>query len=297
MKEITLALDWTPNINHIGFFIARERGFYRELGLQVSLLDPAADGYALTPAKKVELGQADLALCPTESVISYRTKARPFDLLAIAAIFQTDLSAIAVRTDAGIHRPRDLDGRSYASYRARYEDAIVRQLIRNDGGQGNIEVVYPDKLGIWEAISGGKYDATWIFENWEGAETAKLGLNCFKMRDYRIPYSYSPVLAGSEARLATLPIKEFLAATKRGYLYAQENPDEAVELFGPFVPQKNIDLHKALSLSVEAFGNAQNWGKMEERTVLAFLEWLWEMGLERQASAPSKWFTNAYSSA
>ena len=93
-------------------------------------------------------------------------------------------------------------------------------------------------------------------------------------------------MAGSEARLAALPIKEFLAATKRGYLYAQEQPEEAVKLFEPFVPQKNIDLHKALSRSSEAFGNAQNWGKMEERTVLAFLEWLQEMGLEQQPLAP-----------
>ena len=78
MKKLTLALDWTPNINHIGFFIAQEKGFYKELGLDVSITDPSEDNYAVTPAKKIELGQANFALCPTESILSYRTKSKPF---------------------------------------------------------------------------------------------------------------------------------------------------------------------------------------------------------------------------
>ena len=194
MKTLTLALDWTPNINHIGFFIARRNGFYRDIGLDVSILDPADDDYAVTPAGKVESGGADIALCPTESIISYRTKPEPFDLTAIAAVFREDLSAVAVRADGGIETPRDLDGRSYASYRARYEDEIIRELIRSDGGRGDIEVVYPEKLGIWETLISGRYDSSWIFTNWEGVEAESRGaaLNLFRMRDYGIPYSYFP---------------------------------------------------------------------------------------------------------
>ncbi|MEO0734837.1 MAG: ABC transporter substrate-binding protein, partial [Bacteroidota bacterium] len=91
MSSVRLALDWTPNVNHVGFFVARAKGFYREGGLEVELLDPAADDYAVTPAKRVELGQADLALCPTESLLSYRTKAAPVPLLGIAALYREDL--------------------------------------------------------------------------------------------------------------------------------------------------------------------------------------------------------------
>ena len=138
MTQLTLALDWTPNINHIGFFVALENGLYHEHGLEVLIHDPSEDNYQITPAKKVEIGEADLALCPTESIISYRRKSRPFSLLGIAAIFQQDLSAIAVQAGMDIISPKDLDGLSYASYRARYEDEIVRQLIKNDGGKGDI---------------------------------------------------------------------------------------------------------------------------------------------------------------
>jgi ABC-type nitrate/sulfonate/bicarbonate transport system substrate-binding protein len=105
MTQLTLAIDWTSNINHIGFFIAQEKGFYRELDLEVNIVDPSADNYQTTSAKEVELGMADFALCPTESNISYRTKSKPFSLIANAAILKEDLSAIVVKSSSGIKSP------------------------------------------------------------------------------------------------------------------------------------------------------------------------------------------------
>jgi ABC-type nitrate/sulfonate/bicarbonate transport system substrate-binding protein len=133
MEKFTIALDWTANTNHTGFYVAKTKGFYAELGLEVRIDTPDMDNYSRTPAKKVELGQADMALCPFESVISYRTKTKAFDAVAIATIFQEDLSAIASLASSGIQRPSDLDGKVYASYKARYEDEIVRQMIKNNG--------------------------------------------------------------------------------------------------------------------------------------------------------------------
>ncbi|MFT7308173.1 MAG: ABC-type nitrate/sulfonate/bicarbonate transport system substrate-binding protein, partial [Spirosomataceae bacterium] len=116
MEKIRIALDWTANINHIGFFIAKEKGFFTDHDLEVEITDPSVDNYETTPAKKVELGEVDFALCPMESVISFQTKPQPFALKAIAAIFQEDLSAIAVRSSDFITSPKDLDGKTYASY-------------------------------------------------------------------------------------------------------------------------------------------------------------------------------------
>lgn len=56
MKTLTLALDWTPNINHIGFIVALQKHYYAAKGLDVEIIDPSADDYAVTPAKKIELG-------------------------------------------------------------------------------------------------------------------------------------------------------------------------------------------------------------------------------------------------
>lgn len=298
MNKISIALDWTANINHIGIFIAKEKGFFTDYGLEVEIVDPSVDNYEVTPAKKVELGEVDFALCPMESVISYRAKQKPFALKAVAAIFQEDLSAIAVRSGESIASPKDLDGKTYASYKARYEDEIVKQLIRNDGGEGSIKVIYPEKLGIWETIVNGDLDATWIFLNWEGveAESATIPLTYFKMRDFRIPYSYSPVIVASEQNIQDKAVsyKKFLDALKKGYQFSKEQPTEAIEILARFVPDKDkkINLSKALAQSVAAFGNENNWGTMEETNVTEFLNWLHENKLETQHIVVSDLFTN-----
>ncbi len=299
MTTLKLALDWTPNINHIGFFIAQEKGFYKDLDLDIEMLDPSSDDYKTTPAKKVELGKAHFALCPTESVISYRTKRNPFDLIGVAAILKKDLSAIAVKKDSQILSPKDLDYKKYSSYQARYEDQIVRQMIKNDGGIGAIDIGYPKKLGIWETVINGSYDATWIFLNWEGvaAKTLDADFRYFKMRDYDIPYSYSPVLvAGQEAMEANkADYRAFITGTKKGFKYCQTNPEEAVKIFKSFVPtsDQHIDLAAALSQTLDSFSTNEHWGKFDKEEVTRFLDWIYEHQLETKVLQPNELFTNS----
>nr|WP_297919496.1 ABC transporter substrate-binding protein [uncultured Allomuricauda sp.] len=286
MKTFKLALDWTPNINHIGFFIADELGYYRGAGLKVELLNPQEDNYTTTPAKKVELGKADMSLCPFESILSYRTKSRTFDAVAIAAIFQEDLSGIAVLAESALKRPKDLDGKTYASYKARYEDEIVRQMVINDGGRGELDLVYPEKLGIWATLLSKKYDATWIFRNWEGvqAEDKDVPLRTFQLSDYGIPYGYSPVIMASKSAvdLEKEDYAVFLRTTRKGFLYARENPEDAINILKPHVPESDgdIDLLKSQKQSIPAYGTDENWGKMEKNRVHLFIEWLHQKGLE-----------------
>ncbi|UZO81347.1 ABC transporter substrate-binding protein [Aquimarina sp. ERC-38] len=299
MQQITLALDWTPNTNHLGFFIAKEKEFYKEKGIDLNIIDPSKDNYQETPAKKVELGKADLALCPLESIISYQTKSKPFDLIAIAALLQEDLSAIVTRNDGSIATPKDLDGKIYASYKARYEDEIVKCMIKNDGGEGNLDLTYPEKLGIWDTILNGAYDATWIFMNWEAQQEgiSNKNLNYFKMKDYGIPYSYSPVIAVSQKKLLEQgdTYRNFLSATKKGYIYAKENQTEALAILTKVVPKKDhlINLEKSLEATIPYFGT-QDWGHMDSQNVTDFLNWLAEHQLEKQELKPDQLFTNNY---
>lgn len=298
MENIKLALDWTPNINHIGFFVAQEKAFYEELGLKVEISDPSADNYKTTPAKKVELGEADFALCPTESIVSYRTKTKPFDLIAVAAILQEDLSAIVVKKNQGIDSPKDLDGKIYSSYQARYEDGIVKAMVENDGGKGDLKISYPDKLGIWNTLLEGESDATWIFLNWEGVAAKEFAdqLLYFRMADYQIPYSYSPVIAAGESRISQKEVhyKAFLQASKKGYLYCKQNPEEAVEILRKYVPEseQKINLREALKVTAPHFGNEENWGLMREQVVATFMDWIREKGLETSQLKVSEIMTN-----
>ena len=298
-NEVNLYLDWTPNVNHIGFLVANELGFYKDLDLKVQILDPSIDNYKVTPAKKVELGESDFALCPFESVISYRTKDKPFDLTAIAAILQKDLSAIAV-IDSRIKSPRYLDNKTYASYGARYEDLIVKQMIINDGGKGTVDFKYPEKLGIWETLVSKKQDSTWIFLNWEGieAKNKNISLNYFKMRDFKIPYSYSPVIVGSEKFCNEHQelVKKFLVATKKGFLFSISNKNEAVDILSKFIPghESELNLEDALEETIKALLDNNSWGKIRESNINKFVNWLKENEIVESNLSIKHLFTNSF---
>lgn len=78
------------------------------------------------------------------------------------------MSVIVVKGDLGINLLKDLDYKIYSFYWVRYEDGIVKEMIKNDGGEGNLIVVYLDKFGIWNILLKGEVDVIWIFLNWEG---------------------------------------------------------------------------------------------------------------------------------
>ena len=130
----------------------------------------------------------------------------------------------------------------------------------NDGGKGELDIIYPSKLQIWDTLLSGSADSTWIFLNWEGvaAEAKGQRLRFFKMSDYQIPYSYSPLIAASawNIKMKTELYTSFIKATRMGFNYCSSNPEEASEILSKYVPRTDIhiDLLKALKAS-----SAKSW--------------------------------------
>ncbi len=299
MTNLKLAIDWTPNSNHVGFFIARDLGYYKEFNLEVEIVDPAEDNYLVTPAKKLENGLVDFAITPFESVISLNNKPNHVNAIAIYTIFQSDLSSIVSLKSGKINRPAAMDGLIYASYKARYEDHIIKQMIVNDKGNGDIKITYPQKLGIWNTLLSKEADVTWIFDNWEGieAETRGIELNKFKLENFGIPYGYSPVVIAKKENLEPNKIAyaNFLQASKEGFLFAKNNLKKACEILENYVTpidKQNINLMKSLELTVANIGSAESCGKMEERKVNDFVNWLISNHIESEKIRKYQLYTN-----
>lgn len=297
-EKVVVALDWTPNTNHIGFYVAKARGLYAAAGLDVAIRSPHVDEYHVTPASLLATGEATFAVTPTETVISYNTWPEPDKkpkIKAVAALLQQDTSAVVALKSSGIARPRDLDGKVYASYGARYEGRIVQSLIRADGGSGEyVEKAVP-MLGIWNTLLQDTADATWVFMGWEGVEAEQKGveLNVFKLQDYGIPYAPCPLLVAhpdtvnSKADMA----RRFLAATEAGYQAAAADPQAAAADFlaavatehaaQPLSPPLDAALVEAsaLRLAKEYLTAGGRWGVMETGRWDAFLDWLAENNL------------------
>ncbi|WP_267163831.1 ABC transporter substrate-binding protein [Halovenus salina] len=284
MSDIELALDWTPNTNHSGIYVAQAEGYYDDAGLDVQIRSPGEDDYEQTPAKRAATGASTLAIAPSESALSYHTHPDYESLTAVAAVCQQDTSAIVALGDSDIDRPADLDGRTYASYDARFEDHIVEQLVRNDGGDGDIEITTPPKLGIWNTLVDGESDATWVFMPWEGvlAERDGIDLTPFYLDDYGVPYGYTPVMLARPDTIESRDedLRRFLEATGRGYEFAAEQPAEAARILGETAEgPETLDDHDFLVESQRRLANNYltadgAWGQMAAERWAAFVEWL-----------------------
>jgi ABC-type nitrate/sulfonate/bicarbonate transport system substrate-binding protein len=299
MIKLKLALDWTPNVNHIGFLIAKELGFYNQQGIDLEILNPKDDNYSMTPGKKLELDIADFAIAPFETVISLNNKANQVQAMAIYAILQKDLSCIATLKSSNITSPKLLDGKTYASYMARYEDHIVKEIIKNDGGEGDLDIIYPEKLGIWNTLLSGKADSTWIFDNWEGIEanSKNIELNKFTLAEFNIPYGYSPIVLAKKENITKHKVlySKFIKASQKGFLFTKNNLTESVEILKRYVTEydlKNIDLEKSISFSIPHFGDKSNCGVIKQERVSSFLKWIVDSGLEDKVIVNQSLFTN-----
>ena len=165
---------------------------------------------------------------------------------AIYAAKDTQALALAVLADSPILRPRDLDGRSYASYGARFEMHVVREVVRADGGEGRVEERVLPKPTVPDALFTAQADCTWVFPAWEGPEAELCGrpLRHFLLRDYGVPDLYTPVLFTSRSLLTSDPerLRAFVQASARGFEFAAADPEEAAALFAAAHPELEADL-------------------------------------------------------
>lgn len=282
--KLTLALDWSPNTLHAGYFVAEAEGYFKDNQLDVTFVTPEEDNYATTPAKKLADRQVHVAVAPSESVISFNTLPDAVPLVAIAAVLQEDASAIVTRSDSGITRPAQLDGKTFASYQARFEDDIVRQLVQADGGQGNLVISNPDKLEMWRTVAEGTADATWVFLPWEGPKArheANVTFNTFRLHDYHIPYGYSPLLVTYEELIEQEPerLRAFVRAVEKGWRFVDDHPGRAAEILCDHMRHPDFRNREMIKESLHLLqpailGSGDRWGFMDGTRWLAWVEWM-----------------------
>lgn len=224
---VRLALDWTPNTNHTGFFVARHQGWYRDAGITLEVLP-----YATTaPEALLAAHQAECGISFQDSMTF--AVAAGADITSVMAILQKTGSAIAVLEGSAIQRPKDLDGKVYAGFGYPNEVPTLKAVIEADGGSGDFDVVTLD-VAAYEALYSGRADFTIPFTAWEGVEATQKGiaLRYFRFSDYGFPEFYQVVLACDRAWLDREPdaARRFVAATVRGFAVAAEEPDQAAQI-------------------------------------------------------------------
>jgi len=244
-RPVRLALDWTPNTNHTGFFVAQAKDWYRDAGVDLQVLPYSS----ATPEALVAAGQAECGISFQDAMTFATAAGAP--LVSVMAILQHTAQEIAVLESSAIKRPRGLDGKTYAGFGYPNEDPTLKAVIKADGGTGDFTTVTLD-TAAYEALYAKRADFVITFSAWEGIEAGQRGipLRTFAFTDYGFPDFYQVVLACDRRWLDREPdlAKAFVGATVRGFEMAADDPDAAAAILvaqNPGVFDGNPALPKA----------------------------------------------------
>jgi ABC-type nitrate/sulfonate/bicarbonate transport system substrate-binding protein len=290
-----LSLDWVPNTNHSGFYVALEKGWYAEEGIDLEIQVPSDPAAAL---KQVAAGNTEFGVSFQEEVTIARSRGIP--VVSIAAIIQHNTSAFAALKESGIETAADFEGKTYASYGLPIERPILEGLMACEGADVNQVEFIDVGFDAFPALLAGRVDLAWIFMGWDGVQADLRGIELSTVPLYGgcVPDYYTPVIIAGEETIEKKGrlIEKFLEATSRGYVYAIEHPEEAAEILLKHSPESDPALVKASQtwLSPHYQDDAPVWGEQNPSVWSEFATWMYEHDLLDQPIDPMEAFTNEY---
>jgi ABC-type nitrate/sulfonate/bicarbonate transport system substrate-binding protein len=296
-QNITVVLDWVPNTNHAGIYIARQKGYYNEQGLKVEIIQPSEGG----SADLIAAGKGEFGISYQEQVTYARTTENPLPVIAIAAIIQHNTSGFASPVEKNIKTPADFEGKKYGGWGSPMEEAMLKGLMEKyNADYSKLEIVNIGASDFFTSIER-DIDFAWIFYGWDGikSELDKIPINFILLQDIDAQLDfYTPLIIASENTIDQNPdlVEKFLSATEKGYLFAINNPEEAAELF--LIDNDELDRQLVTAsleyLSGQYMGDSPKWGIMNKNIWDSFSNWMYENDLLQNRLESEKAFTNEF---
>ncbi len=224
--EVTLALDFQPNAVHAGIYaaLADDLDSRRDLDLRVRVPSASTDSLKLLAA-----GRADVSVVDIHDLGLARQKGS--DLVGVGALVQRPLAAVIARRGE-VRRPRDLEGRRVGVTGLPSDDAVLRAVVEDDGGDfDHVERVTIGFSAVPSLVAR-RVDAVVSFWNAEGVALREQGVPTreFRVDDYGAPRYPELVLVTERATLRerTETIAKLLATLATGTRAALADPEPAV---------------------------------------------------------------------
>jgi ABC-type nitrate/sulfonate/bicarbonate transport system substrate-binding protein len=294
-KKITLVLDWTPNTNHTGLYVAKEKGYFKQAGLDVDIIQPGESG----AEQMVAGGKADFGVSYQEAVTQARVQKVP--IVSIAAVIQHNTSGFASPVSKNIQKPKDFEGKTYGGFGSPVEKQMLASLMQREQADVNkVNIINTGNTDFFTAVKR-DVDFMWIYYGWTGIEAELKGqkLNMIYLTDYakELDY-YTPVLITNEQKIKQDPatVKAFMKAVSQGYQFAIKQPKEAADILSraePDLDRKLVQKSQAW-LSPRYQGDAPAWGVQKKEVWAGYAEWMKQHGLLEGSFQPEQAFTNAF---
>lgn len=298
LKKVTFVLDWTPNTNHTGLYVAEAKGFFEEAGLDVEIQQPPEDGAAVLVAS----GRADFGVSFQDSMAAALAGEDALPITAVASVIQHNTSGIISRAGEGMDTPKGMEGHSYATWNGAIELATLEQVVKADGGNfDKVELIPSTVTDEVSALKTNSVDSIWIFYAWAGVKTELEGLETdyFEFADIDPVFDYyTPVIIAGDKFLEEEPetAKAFLEALQKGYEFAIENPEEAADILCKAAPELDKELVVASQkyLADEYQAEAPYWGYIDAERWNGFYQWVNDHKLVENEVPLNTGFTNDY---
>ena len=299
-EKITFVLDWTPNTNHTGLYVALAKGYFEQAGIEVEVVQPPEDGAEVL----VGSGRAQFGVSFQDYIAPALVGQAPLPITAVAALVQHNTSGIISRSGEGMDTPAGLEGKKYATWDLPVEKATMEHVVKADGGDfSKVELIPSTVTDEVSALESRSVDAIWIFYGWAGiaCEVAGLETDYFAFADIDPVFDfYSPVVIANDSYLADHPdtARAFLAALAKGYEFAVENPEEAAAILMEAAPElgsnEKLVVESQKYLSQQYIADAGRWGEFDAARGDGFYAWLNENGLVEEEIPAGAGFTNDY---
>lgn len=300
--QITVCLDWTPNTNHTGLYVALVNGYYEQAGLDVTIVQPLENGATQACAAN----QAQFAIDAQDTLAAAFALDNPLEVTAVAALIQHNSSGIISLAGQGMDSPKGITGNTYLTWDSPIEKAMMENVVNADGGDWSQVTLEPNTVTN-EAfhVKENPDDCVWVFYGWSGINAQVCGVDTdyFAFKDINPVFDYyTPILIANNEFLASNPdeARAFLDATEKGYKYAIDNPEEAAQILidadetKSLVGSEELVVASQKWLSSQYVADAEKWGYIDPERWNAFYQWLNTQQLVENPLADNTGFTNDY---
>lgn len=297
LKKVDFILDWTPNTNHTGLYVAKEKGYFKEAGVDVDLKLPPEE----SSSDLVINGKAPFAVYFQDYMAKKLEKGA--GITAVAAIVEHNTSGIISRKSDNVSSPKDLVGKKYGTWNDPTELAMLKTLVESQGGDfEKVEKVPNNDSNSITPIANGVFDTAWIYYGWDGilAKSQGVDANFMYLKDYVKEFDYySPVIIANndylkdnkeEARKVIQAIKK---ATNMPW-----NIQKKLQIFSSRMhlnSRKNVTLSSNLknTCQKEYASDKEKWGQFDAARWNTFYKWDKENGILKE-DLTDKGFTNEF---
>ena len=294
---VSIALDWFPWANHSGLYVAKERGYFQEEGLDVNIYVP---GDPSTVLQTVAAGQDDFGISYQTDVLIARED-QDIPVVSIMAMVQHPLNSVMALKESGIGTPKDLKGKKVGSPGVPSDDALIDAVLKNEGL--TIDDVEMVNVGydLVAALLSKRVDAIigayWVHES-ISATNQGYELNIMKMEENGVPDYYELVIVASESTISENPdvVQKFVNGVMKGYKDAMDDPLDAVALLKELKPETDLEIENPGVKLLAPLWSTENgvFGWQENDRWEEFAQWMVESGRLSDASGSSEAFTNKF---